>query len=194
MPTAARIGAIVATVTLVVTSCGDHQDARGEPPPRQTSRSEPGHERGAAPGGWTLITDAPSGVTVALPSTADPVEQVVPAATGEAVTVRNYTALEAEFDIGFNVLDTPGESYSVEAGAEGVAGSIGGTVEESVPVETDGYPGIEAEVAFGDDELAIFRVIVLDEHVVQPLVAGSQGDRDELMGYFDQLVDSIDVR
>ncbi len=193
MRTAARLGAGVATVTLVVTSCADHQAAGGRPGPPQTSPAESSAYHGTVPSGWVLITDTPSGVSLALPSAADPVEQAVPAATGETVTVRNYTALEADVDIGFNVLDTPAESYSVEAGVEGVARSIGGTVDESAAVETDGHSGIEAEVGYGDGEVAIFRMIVLDEHVVQPLVAGAESDRDELMHYFDQLVDSIDL-
>lgn len=147
----------------------------------------------AVPDDWALVDDTPSGVTFALPEPSTPSEQEVPSPEGDEVTVRNYVAREDGAEVGFNVLDVPHGEYDLDAGLQSVVASLDGTVEDADPIDLDGHEGMEAEVRFGNGEVAIFQLIVTDHHVLQPLVAGNVDDRDRLDHYFDQLVDSVDA-
>ncbi|MGH8828970.1 MAG: hypothetical protein ACRDVZ_15500 [Jiangellaceae bacterium] len=147
-----------------------------------------------APDGWAVLVDEPSGVEIALPEAAEPIERQVPAANGETVTVRNYTSvIDTTHEVGFNVLDADGDEYSLDAGAESAAGSIGGTLRNVEDITVAGRDAVQAEIVFGDGKLALFQLIVLDDHIVQPLVAGVEADREELQDTFDDLVGSVDL-
>lgn len=145
------------------------------------------------PDDWAVVDDTPSGVSFALPEASTPSEQEVPSPEGDEVTVRNYVAREDGAEVGFNVLDVPHGEYDLDAGLQSVVTSLDGTVEDAEPIDVDGHEGMEAEVSFGNGEVAIFQLIITEHHVLQPLVAGDADDRDRLGDYFDQLVDSVDA-
>jgi hypothetical protein len=148
----------------------------------------------AAPDGWAVLVDEPSGVEIALPEAAEPIERQVPAANGETVTVRNYTSvIDNTLEVGFNVLDANGEQYRLDAGAESAAESLGGTLRNVEDITVAGRDAVQAEIVFGDGKLAMFQLVVLDDHIVQPLVAGVEADRAELQDTFDDLVGSVDL-
>lgn len=147
------------------------------------------------PSDWTVVDDEPSGVTFALPSAdTSPSEEHVPAPDGEEVTVRNYVAMEPGAEIDFNILDVPRGEYSLDAALQGVVSSLDGTVEHTDDIDVGGHEAMQAEVSFGTGSVALFQLIVTDRHVLQPLVAGEETDREELDRYFHQLVESVDAR
>ena len=145
------------------------------------------------PADWTVVDDEPSGVSFALPSSSEPAEAQVPAADGEEVTVRNYVAREPQAEVGFNILDVPHGEYSLDAGVQSVASSLDGTVEDAESIDVGGHDAVQGSVSFGDDNVALFQLILIDDHVLQPLVAGESADREQLDQYFDQLVGSVDA-
>jgi hypothetical protein len=146
-----------------------------------------------APEGWTVIDDEPSGIAVALPEEVDPQEQDSPTADGGTMTSRSYFLVQDGVEVGFNVLDLGGGTYDLEAGLEGTAGAIDGEIARSEPITVAGYDGLEAEVTFRDEFVAVFQLILLDDHVFQPMVSTEQSNREAADELFGQLLDSVDL-
>ncbi|NED94529.1 hypothetical protein G1H11_04310 [Phytoactinopolyspora alkaliphila] len=145
------------------------------------------------PEGWTMIDDESSGIAVAMPENVDPQEQEAPTSDGGTMTTRSYFVVREGVEMGFNVLDLDGGTYDLEAGLEGTAAAIEGEIASREPITVDGYDGVEAEVIFQDDFVAVFQLILLDDHVLQPMVSTEQDNRSTGDEYFSQLVDSIDL-
>jgi hypothetical protein len=148
-----------------------------------------------SPGDWVLVTDEPSGISVAMPEEVAPEEQQTPSGDGELMTARSYFTLDADgiVEVGFNVLDLDGGTYDLEAGLQGVVDQIEGTVERSDTITVHGNEGVEAEVSFGPSYVTTFQLIALDDHVLQPLVSSEQENSDHAEEYFEQLIGSIDL-
>ncbi|NDL57696.1 hypothetical protein [Phytoactinopolyspora mesophila] len=145
------------------------------------------------PDGWTLVTDEPSGISVALPDAVAPQEQEAPTGDGGTMTARSFFMVEGDVEVGFNVLDLDGGMYDLEVGMQGVADQIAGTVERSESITVDGNEGIEAEVSFGADYVTTFQLIELDDHVLQPLVSSEQQNSGQAEEYFEQITNSIEL-
>lgn len=108
---------------------------------------------------WVEVTDAPSGVTVALPGAA------------EATTVPYGRAYAPEGgDVAFAVLDVPIPAGVDLAGAVGtVAPTLGVTIVESTDTTVEGHPAVDAVVAVDRDGVsgtALVRAVVADGYVV----------------------------
>lgn len=174
--------AVTTVLAVALAGCGSSRSA-----------AEVAGQDAVVPADWTVVDDEPSGVSFALPSSSEPAEAQVPAADGEEVTVRNYVAREPEAEVGFNILDVPHGEYSLDAGVQSVASSLDGTVEDAESIDVGGHDAVQGSVSFGDDNVALFQLILIDDHVLQPLVAGESADREQLDHLFDQLVGSVDA-
>lgn len=185
--TAAVVGTLAA---LSLTGCSSAAEDVASAPEGSTAA-----DVSSAPEGWTVLVDEPSGVELAMPVDVDPIENQVPSADGASVTVRTYSAVNegGDQEVAFNVIDIGGGEYDLDLGAEGSAESIGGTLGNVEDITVDGHAGVQAEISFGDGQLALFQIVELDEHVIQPMVAGAEADRQELQDTFDDLVSSVDV-
>lgn len=145
--------------------------------------------------GWATLTDGPSGASFALPGRVDRWEDTAAVDDGSEVPLRNYsaTADDGMVELGFNVIDTPGESYDLDAGVGGVEESLDGAVVDSTDTEVDGYSAVDVELSYGDDMLMLFQLIRADEHVMQPLVSGPEADRGTVEAAYEQLNTSVEV-
>lgn len=109
--------------------------------------------------GWVDVTDAPTGVTVALPGEAAPVE--VP--FGRAYTPANS-------DVAFAVIDAPViPGLGLDTTLSSIAPSLGVTVVESHETTVDGRDALDAVVTVNRDDVsgtALVRAVVDDGHIV----------------------------
>lgn len=142
--------------------------------------------------GWVEVTDADSGIALMMPQTVEPQDIESPTPDGGAMEGRSYFVVDAGVEVGYNVLGLDGRTYDLEAGLEGVAEAVNGTVASSESITVDGHDGIEAEIDM-DEAFATLQMIVVDDYVLQPLVATEDANRDTAEAYFTELVDSIDV-
>ncbi len=145
--------------------------------------------------GWTTVTDEPSGASIDLPAPAEPEADTAHSADGSSVTLRNYTTTVAggQVEVGFNVLDTHGQRYDFAAGVREVASSLDGRVVSTRELDVDGHDAVDVELAYGGDNVVMFQLVDLDDHVVQPLVAGPAARRDLVKETYEQLTSSLDV-
>ncbi|MGD9531869.1 MAG: hypothetical protein AB7V44_34425 [Pseudonocardia sp.] len=112
-----------------------------------------------AQSGWVDVTDAPSGVTVALPGEADPVE--VPFG-------RAYAPDGA--DVAFAVVDVPTiPGLGLDTVLDSVGPGLGVTVVESQETTVDGRDALDAVVAVDREDAqgtALVRAVLDDGHVI----------------------------
>lgn len=144
---------------------------------------------------WVVLTDEPSGTTFALPERVDPEENSATISDGSSVQLRNYSAMatSGEIEVGFNVIDTPGEQYSFEAGVDGVANTLGGEVISTNEIEVSGHDAVDVEMAYGGDYIVFFQLITTDDHILQALASGPEAERDVVEEAYQQLGDSLEV-
>jgi hypothetical protein len=153
-----------------------------------------GPEEAASPG-WTTVIDEPSGASIDLPEEARPQSDTAPDAEGSTVTLRNYTTTAAggAVEVGFNVLDTHGGHYDFDEGVQQVASRLDGTVVSTKETNVEGHDAVDAEVSYGRGNVVLFQLVNADDHVLQPLVAGSAEHRELVEETFEQLTGSLDV-
>jgi hypothetical protein len=134
----------------------------------------------AAPG-WVEVTDAPSGVTAALPATTDPVE--VPYG-------RAYTPAGGE--VAFAVLDVPVPSFvGLSTIVENVGPGLGVTVTESRETTVDGRDALDAVVDVERDGVrgtAFVRAVVDDGYVVVLATRATDADDTDARRLHERLV------
>ncbi len=198
----------LAVLAASLTGCGTDPGAGQAASPGATTATEPAAEptsggaatgesggTGAADGDWTTLTDEPSGTQFALPGRVDKWNDTTAVDGGSEVTLRNYMSAAPGGDVklGFIVLDTPGESYDLDAGVAGVEESLDGTVVKSTDIEVDGYRAVDVELSYGADMLVRFQLIRADDHVIQPLATGRESVRKQVERAFDKLNMSVEV-
>ena len=84
------------------------------------------------PDDWVSVTDEPSGATFLLPDRTEPLKDTAITGDGGQVELRNYTATTDDgIEVGFNIIETPGDSYDLEAGITGGAKNPGGEIGSS---------------------------------------------------------------
>lgn len=179
--TALRASSAVLLSGLLLVGCGSDDEDSSEP-------------EAVVPEGWTVVIDEPSGIAVAMPEDVDPQEQDSPTSDGGTMKLRSYFMVADDIvEVGFNVLDLGGGTYDLDAGLEGVVGQIGGTVEDKEEITVDGHEAVQVEATVGDGAMTIFRLIVLDGHVLMPMVSSAEENHDQAEEYFGQLTGSIDL-
>lgn len=172
-----RWSIVVAFVAVSVAGCGEDEPS-----------AEP---YASAPAGWIAVTDAPSGVTVALPEAVEPQEFSGPALDGSIMEGRFYMVEDATGGVGFGIYDTSPEAYSLQVGIAGAAEGMGGTLESSDPIEIQGRTGIEGEISL-DSGSGLVRLILLDEHVLTLVSVGLGADADQVEADMRLLTESAD--
>lgn len=141
---------------------------------------------------WASITDEPSGITFTMPEPTEPQTNSATVGEDSSVSLRNYSTMtDDEIELGFNVIDTPGEDYDFDAGIQGVAGSLGGEVVTQSETEVDGNPAVDVEMTFGEGYIVFFQLVTGEEHIVQALASGPEGERDAVRRTYQQLSDSV---
>lgn len=170
-------------------------EVAAQPSATGDTRPNEADSEGAAGGGWATLTDQRSGARFSLPGRVDQWDDTAPVDDGSDVTLRHYSAMadDGTVELVFTVIDTPGQSYDLDAGVTGVEESLDGAVVDSTDIEVDGYSAVDVELSYGDDMLMLFQLIRADEHVMQPLVSGPEADRGTVEAAYEQLNTSVEV-
>jgi hypothetical protein len=146
------------------------------------------------PDDWVSVTDEPSGATFLLPDRTEPLKDTAITGDGGEVELRNYTATTDDgIEVGFNIIETPGDSYDLEAGIAGVASTLGGEVLSSEDTELLGQDAVDVEMSYGDDMFVMFTLISTEDFVMQTLASGPDSERPAVEATFEQLTDSLEV-
>lgn len=173
-------------------------DSSGTEPPSDDAGDDEGDAGASEDTGseWIDLTDEPSGARFALPSQAEPMENTAPVSDGSTVSLRNYSAmtLDGLVEVGFNVIDTPGDEYSFEAGVDGVASTLDGEVVDSTEIDVDGNAGVDVEMTYGEGYVVLFQLITTEDHIIQTLASGPQAERAVVEDVYQQLNESLEVR
>jgi hypothetical protein len=198
----------IAVVMLVCAACGDEGPA-AEPADINESRTtddeiiDPETDTGGSdqpaadqpPDDWVSVTDEPSGATFLLPDRTEPLKDTAITEDGGEVELRNYAATTDEgIEVGFNIIETPGESYDLEAGISGVASTLGGEILSSEDTELLGQDAVDVEMSYGDDMFVMFTLISTEDYVMQTLASGRESERPAVEATFEQLTESLEVR
>ena len=147
------------------------------------------------PAGWVTVTDEPSGATFLLPDPAEPLKDTAVTEGGGEVELRNYTVTTDDgIEVGFNIIETPGDSYDLEAGIAGVANTLGGEILSSEDTELLGQDAVDVEMSYGDDMFVVFTLISTEDYVMQTLASGPESERPAVEATFEQLTESLEVR
>jgi hypothetical protein len=195
---------ITIVVAAFVVACGGDeiatQPAAAQEPPATEAvgaaerQEDGGDTEEALLDDWVTVTDEPSGATFQLPDPAEPNVNTATTDDGGEVALRNYAAITDDgIELGFNIIDTPGDAYDLEAGVEGVATTLGGEVVSSVHTEVSGQEAVDVEMTYGDDRFVLFTLISTDEYVMQTLASGPESERPAVEATFEQLNESLEV-
>jgi len=139
------------------------------------------------------VTDESSGVTAELPELVEPEEQQLELAEGEPLTLRSYTSSDGTAEVALNVLDVGSAEFNLNEGLTGTVEAIQGDLVNESTTEVDGYPARTGEITVGGNTTVFVQLIALDEHVVQPLVAGPTEAREEVEASFAALLESLEI-
>lgn len=175
-------------------------DGTGEAIQSGERRAPPGEgvqssERRTTSGNWVTVVDEPSGARFALPGRVDRRDDAATIDDGSEVPLRNYAAVAdgGTVEVGFNVIDAPGELYDFAAGVAGVEKSLDGSVVKASDTEVDGHRAVDVELTYGDGMLVLFQLIRTDEHIMQPLASGRESERGSVEATFEKLNTSVEV-
>jgi len=153
---------------------------------------EPAADR---PAGWVTVTDEPSGATFLLPDPTEPLKDTAVTEDGGEVELRNYAVTTDDgIEVGFNIIETPGDSYDLEAGIAGVANTLGGEILSSEDTDLLGHHAVDVEMSYGDDMFVVFTLISTEDYVMQTLASGPESERPAIEATFEQLTESLEVR
>ena len=97
-------------------------------------------------------------------------------------------------EVGFNIIETPGDTYDLEAGIAGVANTLGGEILSSEDTELFGQHAVDVEMSYGDDMFVVFTLISTEDYVMQTLASGPESERPAVEATFEQLTESLEVR
>ncbi len=143
------------------------------------------------------VTDPSSGISVTLPAPYQTQEQQIP---GTETTIRYSLAVDGDFATSFSVFEASGATggYDLDGGVQGSADATGGTLVTSTPIEFQGHPGRDFEVAVtdpgtGTEGVVLSRLLWTGEHVVQFQAVGRTSDRARVEELFAGLVASLDL-
>ncbi|HEX6328863.1 MAG TPA: hypothetical protein VFZ72_20020 [Jiangellaceae bacterium] len=194
----------MAAVMAASAACGDDEPAGGsessETPATydeiidpDTGSDEPAADQ--APDDWVTVTDEPTGATFLLPDRTEPLTDTAVTEDGGEVDLRNYAAItDGGIEVGFNIIETPGDSYDVEAGIAGVASALGGEVLDSEDTEVSGQDAVDVEMSYGNDMFVMFTLIPTEDYVMQALASGPESERPVVEATLEQLTESLEVR
>ena len=145
---------------------------------------------------WASFEDEATGISAALPEGAEMIANPIERGDGETTMSRGYVHEHAAGVIGYEVIDEFATVDDVAKLAELLAASVGGTVVTSKAVETGQASGIDGEIAYGEDHLMLFRIVVLNGagDVWNGFVGGPAADRTRLESEFGRLTVSVDLR
>ncbi|RIQ35647.1 hypothetical protein [Jiangella rhizosphaerae] len=145
---------------------------------------------------WVPFADEPSRTSAALPEGAEPVSNTITGPDGAAITTRGYVFEHAAGVIGFEVIDGFATPDDVEKLAELLADSVGGAVLAAEEVDAGRARGVDGEIAYGNDQLMLFRILVLNGEgdVWNGFVGGPETDRERLDSEFARLTVSASLR
>ncbi len=197
--------AVVAAASVV--ACGDDEPAIGpaasqQPLVADTATAEVlvdpysgrGDDQDEASDEWVTVTDELSGATFQLPDPSQPDSNTAVTEDGTEVALRNYSATtDGGIEVGLNIIDTPGDSYDLEAGVEGVADSLGGEVVATAESEVAGQDAVGVTMAYGGDKLVLYALISTEDHVLQTLAAGPESERPAIEAAYEHLNGSLEV-
>jgi len=146
------------------------------------------------PDDWVIVTDEPSGATFLLPDRTEPLKDTAITDDGGEVELRNYAATTDDgIEVGFNIIETPGDSYDLEAGIAGVANTLGGEILSSEDTEVSGLDAVDVEMSYGNDMFVMFTLISTEDHVMQTLASGPDSERPAVESTFEHLTESLEV-
>lgn len=193
----------IAVVMAATAGCGDEPAAEPTAPKSRatddaitgpdTESGEPAADQ--RPDDWVTVTDEPSGVSFLLPDRTEPKSDTAVAEDGGEVELRNYAATTDDgIEVGFNIIETPGDSYDLEAGIAGVANTLDGEVLSSEQTVVSGQEAVDVEMTYGDDMFVMFTLISTEQFVMQTLASGPESKRPAVVATFEQLTESLDVR
>lgn len=145
---------------------------------------------------WTKFEDETSPVSAALPEGAEPIANTIEGPDGVTITSRGHVHEHPGGVIGFELIDGFATVDNFRKLAELLATSVGGTVRSTAPVDLAQATGVDGEIVYGDDEIMLFRVIVLNQEgdVWNGFVGGPSADRARLESEFARLTVSVDLR
>jgi hypothetical protein len=145
---------------------------------------------------WAEFEDQESGVSAALPDGAEPVASPITGPDGQTITTRGHVHEHAGGVIGFELIDEFATGDDLTKLAELLAASVAGTVRSTAPATLTRGTGLDGEIAYGDDEVMLFRIVVLNERgdVWNGFVGGPAADRGRLESEFGRLTVSADLR
>lgn len=197
----------IAVVMLALTACGNDRPAAERPDINESRATDEiidsdtdndGLDEPAAdqpPDDWVSVTDEPSGATFLLPDRTEPAEDTAIAEDGGQVELRNYAATTDDgIEVGFNIIETPGDTYDLEAGIAGVASTLGGKILSSEETEVSGLDAVDVEMSYGNDMFVMFTLISTEDYVMQTLASGPDSERPAVESTLEQLTESLEVR
>lgn len=211
-----RLVASLAAVAALAAGCSGASDVETEaaaptatpsptPSPAQTENAGPrdGPEPAStrSPGAhvlfdWASFQDEATGISAALPEDAVAIANPIERGDGETTTSRGYVHEHAAGVIGYEVIDDFATVDDVTKLAELLAASVGGTVVASEPAAAGQASGIDGEIAYGEDHLMLFRIVVLNGagDVWNGFVGGPAADRTRLESEFGRLTVSVNLQ
>ncbi|PZF85022.1 hypothetical protein [Jiangella anatolica] len=145
---------------------------------------------------WAPIRDEASGSNLALPEGARPIANTIPGPDGTTVITRGFVFEHDDGVIGFEMIDDYATLDDLEKMADFLAASVGGAVVATEEVDVGQERGIDGEVVYGDDQLMLFRILVLnsDGDVWSGFAGGPEEDRERLESEFTRLTDTAFLR
>ncbi|MBB5788044.1 hypothetical protein [Jiangella mangrovi] len=145
---------------------------------------------------WVKLEDETSPVSAALPEGAEPIANSIEGPDSATITSRGHVYEHPGGVIGFELIDGFATVDDFRKLAELLARSVGGTVRSTAPVDLAQASAVDGEIVYGDDEIMLFRVVVLNERgdVWNGFVGGPVADRDRLESEFARLTLSLDLR
>jgi hypothetical protein len=146
--------------------------------------------------GQVVVTDEPSGASVALHAAATPTSQTDP---GSGIEVRFFLAVTGDIASSLSVFEISEATggYDIDGGVQGSADGAGGTLVSCTPSLQQGYPARDFVIvltdAGGNSGTIQSRLVYTGEHVVQVQALGADARRAEIQQIYDQLLATLDV-
>ncbi|SDR98193.1 hypothetical protein [Jiangella sp. DSM 45060] len=144
---------------------------------------------------WVTFDDEQSYTSTALPDGATPFENAVPIQDGTTMS-RGHVFEHAGGVIGYELIDAYAGGDDFAKLAALLASSVDGSVVSIEPADVTQALAADGEIVHGDDEVMLFRIVVVNEagDVWTGFVSGPEQDRERLESEFARLTVSLDVR